>query len=60
MQWSTSLRDWSLISGRGGTKREGGGHLKVYHYEKGGGFFFSHAEGAGGGVTKSFGVVFMQ
>ena len=30
--------DWSLITGRGGgaTKREGGGHVKFYPYEKGG------------------------
>ena len=31
------LRDWSLITGRGATKREGGGHVKFYPYEKGGG-----------------------
>ena len=35
------LRDWSLITGRGGgggaTKREGGGHVKFYPYERGGG-----------------------
>ena len=32
------FRDWSLITGRGGaTKREGGGHMKFYPYEKGGG-----------------------
>ena len=33
------LRDWSLITGRGGggaTKREGVGHVKFYPYEKGG------------------------
>ena len=31
------VRDWSLIMGRGGaTKREGGGHVKFYSYEKGG------------------------
>ena len=32
------LRDWSLITGRGGgeaTKREGGGHVKFYPYKKG-------------------------
>ena len=35
----TPIRDWSLITGRGGgaTKREGGGHVKFYPYEKGGG-----------------------
>ena len=42
----SSLRDWSLIN-RGATKREGGGHVVFYAYEKGGvgGKSFSHAEG---------------
>ena len=42
-----AIRDWSLITGRrGGTKREGGGHMKCYSYEKGGGRkSLSHAEG---------------
>ena len=42
----------------GATKREGGGHVKFYPYEKGGGGgkSFSHSEGGGG--TKSFGAVF--
>ena len=32
------FRDWSLITGRvGATKREGGGQVKFYPYEKGGG-----------------------
>ena len=31
------MRDPSLITGRGATKREGGGHVKVYLHEKGGG-----------------------
>ena len=33
------VRDWSVITGRGGaTKREGGGgHVKFYPYKKGGG-----------------------
>ena len=33
------IRDWSLITGRGGgaTKQEGGWHVKFYSYEKGGG-----------------------
>ena len=40
------IRDWSLIMGRGATKRErGGGHVKFYPYKKGGGKSFSHAEG---------------
>ena len=40
------IRDWSLITARGGaTKREGGGHVKFYPYEKEGGKSFSHAEG---------------
>ena len=33
------VRDWSLITGRGGggaTKQEGGGHVKFYPNEKGG------------------------
>ena len=31
------LRDWSLITGRGGGyKTGGGGHVKFYPYEKGG------------------------
>ena len=29
-----------------------------YPYENGGRIFFSHAEGGGGGGTKSFGVLF--
>ena len=31
-----SLRDWSLITGRGGLQNGRGGHLKFYPYEKGG------------------------
>ena len=55
-----AIRDWSLITGRGGGDYKtggGGGHVKFYPYEKGGGGgkSFSHAEGGG---TKSFGVVF--
>ena len=33
----TNIRDWSLIMGRGGYKTGGGGHVKFYPYEKGGG-----------------------
>ena len=29
------LRDWPLIMGRGATKQEGGGHVKLYPYKKG-------------------------
>ena len=52
-----TLRDWSLITGRGGLQNgRGGGHMKFYPYEKGGRKqSFSHAEGGG---TTSFGVVF--
>ena len=41
------LRDWSLITGRGGGgyKAGGGVHVKFYPYVKGGGKSFSHAEG---------------
>ena len=48
------LRDWSLITGRGG-----GGHVKFYPYESGRGDIakFSCAEGWVG--TNSFRVVFM-
>ena len=39
------LRDWSLITGRGGATNGRGGHVKFYPYEKGGGGkSFSHAE----------------
>ena len=34
--WSTLIRDLSLITGRGGYKTEGEGHVKFYPYEKGG------------------------
>ena len=30
------LRDWSLITGRGGLQNGRGGHVKFYPYEKGG------------------------
>ena len=30
------LRDWSLITGRGGATKREGGHVKFYPYEKGG------------------------
>ena len=62
------LRDWSLITGRGELQNgRGGGHVKLYPYEKvgpGGGKSFSHANGGGGGGggggTNSLGVVFTQ
>ena len=30
------VRDWSLITGRGGLQNGRGGHVKFYPYEKGG------------------------
>ena len=40
------LRDWSLITGRGGGLRNGRGACEVLPLQKGGGAdFFSHAEG---------------
>ena len=38
--YAQQIRDWSLITrgeGGGATKRERGGHVKFYPYEKGGG-----------------------
>ena len=42
-----SLRDWLLITERGGLQNGRGGHVKFYPYEwgGGGGKSFSHAEG---------------
>ena len=47
---SVIVRDWSLITGRGGggvglQNGRGGGQVKFYPYKKGGGKSFSHAEG---------------
>ena len=42
-----SLRDWSLITGRGGYKT--GGHVKFYPYEKAGGGKSFHSLKGGGG-----------
>ena len=33
---SVHIRDWSLITGRGGLQNGRGGHVKFYPYEKGG------------------------
>ena len=56
-----SLRDWSLITGReGATKREGGGYVKFYPYEKGGGAEKVLTMLKGGGGTQNFGVVFRR
>ena len=52
-----NLRDWSLITRRGGYKTGGGGHVKFYPYNKGGGAEKVLAM-LNGGPT-SFGVVFM-
>ena len=49
------IRDWSLITGRGATKREGGGAREVLPLRKGGGGkSFSHAEG---GAQKVLGYI---
>ena len=56
-----SLRDWSLITGRGAAEREGGGACEVIPLQKG-----EEAENVlamlkrGRGGRQSFGVVFMQ
>ena len=43
-----ALRDWSLITGRGGaTKREGGAREVLPLRKGGGGQNFSHSEGGG-------------
>ena len=52
---SSVFREWSLITGRGATKREGGAHEVLPLRKGGGGKSFSHSEGGG---TKSFGVDF--
>ena len=36
LNWNNSVRDWSLITGRGGLQNGRGGHMKFYPYEKGG------------------------
>ena len=41
--------------GGGATKQEGGGHMKFYPYEKGGGKSLSHAEG---GAKKFWGIFY--
>ena len=53
----TVIRDWSLITGRGGGYKTGGGRgrLSFTPAKRGGGESFSHAGG-----TTSFGVVFMR
>ena len=52
------IREWSLITGRGGLQNGRGGHVKFYPYEKGG------AEKVlailKGGGTKCFGVDFTR
>ena len=53
-----ALRDWSLITGRGGYKTGGGDHVKFYPYKKGGGAENVLAMLKGG--TNSFGVVLTQ
>ena len=57
------IRDWSLITGRGGLQNGRGGHVKFYPYEKGWWKKFWKKGGGrekfpifkrGGGGTKSF------
>ena len=45
------IKDWSLITGRGGLQNGRGGACEVLPLRKGGegGKRFSHAEGGGGG-----------
>ena len=52
--FSYKLREWSLITGRGGLQNGRGGHLKFYPYQKGGGKSFSHSEG---GAQKVLGLI---
>ena len=47
-----NLRDWSLITGRGATKREGGGACEVLPLRKGGGMEKVLAMLKGGGAQK--------
>ena len=57
---SLNIRDWSLITGRGGLQNgRGGAHMKFYPYEKGGGAEkgLSHAEGGHKQFWGSFNVV---
>ena len=56
--WSF-IRDWSLIMGRGATKREGG-HVKFYPYEKRGWAEKFVAMLQSGGHNKFRAVFFMQ
>ena len=51
------LRDWSLVTGKGATRREGGG-CEILPLRKGGGAEKSLGKDEVGGTT-SFGVVFM-
>ena len=44
VSFQPSYRQWSLITGRGATKQEGGGG-NFYPYQKGGRKSLSHAEG---------------
>ena len=46
------ISDWSLITGKGGGYKMGGGHVKLPYKKKGGGGdSFSHAEGGWGAQT---------
>ena len=53
--WLPDLRDWSITTGGGCKIGGGGGHVKFYPYEKGGGrgrTFLPCLRGGGGGAQK--------
>ena len=55
---STTPKGLVTNYGEGGATKREGGHMKFYHYEKGGGGkSFSHTEV---GAQKGFGVVFTR
>ena len=51
-----NIRDWSLITGRGGLQNgRRGGHVKYYPYEKGGGGVLAILEGGGAQKVSTLG-----
>ena len=51
------IREWSLVTGRGGGYKMGGGACEVLPLQKGGGGVGKSFSHAAGGVTIHFGVV---